>query len=509
MNNTQAITDVQQLEKYSGVLAGLSLQDIEHEEARRCEGSLRTYVEAAWPILEPKNVFKPGWHIDAICEHLQAMTEGQITRLIINMPMRHMKSLTTGGFWPSWEWGPYNRPESRWVYSSYADSLSTRDSRKARNLIQSPWYKQYWGDRFHLTGDQNEKKRYENNKLGYRLATTIKGVGTGEGGDHICVDDPHNVLQVESVTRRVEVIHWWDETMSSRSDDPATVTFLIVCHRTHEGDLSGHVLAKETGYEHLCLPARYEGNRIVTSIGKEDPRTIQGEPLWKEQYPEKELRKLEKDLGSQYAIAGQMQQRPAPREGGGFNITDFEIIKAFDQSKVVKSIRYWDKAGTAGGTGAQTAGTLMHKLAEDIYDEQGEVIEIEYEYIIEDVISGRWEAPQREKRISQTMILDGKKVVTWVEQEPGSGGKESAQGTQRRNPGYRVRKDRVTGSKEVRAEEYQVQVEAHTVKLIEGPWNKQFLDRHEGWPTAVLKDEVDSTSGAFNKLNEEGTVFFG
>lgn len=487
----------------NAIMAGIP--DIDRELAER---SLREYTELAWPILEPMNVFKPGWHIDAISEHLQAMTEGHIRRLIVNMPMRHMKSLNCDVFWPSWEWGPYGRPESRWVYSSYAETLSIRDSRKTRNLIQSPWYQKQWGDQFQLTGDQNEKKRFENNKLGYRLSTTVRGVGTGEGGDHICVDDPHNVLQAESLTKRIEVIYWWDETMSSRGDDPETVTFLIVMQRTHEGDLSGHVLAKETGYEHLCLPARYEGNRIVTSLGKIDPRTVQGEPLWKEQYPEKALVKLEKDLNSQYAIAGQLQQRPAPRKGGGFNIHDFEIINSFDRSKVVRSIRYWDKAGTEGGTGAQTAGVLMHKLVEGIYDEDGKVIETYNEYVVEDCESGRWEAPERERRISLRAKTDGKSVIIYVEQEPGSGGKESAQGTQRRNPGYRVRLDRVTGAKEVRAEEYEVQVEAHTVKLVRGPWNKQFLDRHEGWPTAILKDEVDAASGAFNKLEEEKGVFF-
>ena len=187
------------IEEYAGLLAGVSLNAIDTELA---EKSLREYVELAWHILEPSNPFKPGWHIDAICDHLQAVSMGQIHRLIINIPPRHMKSLAVCVFWMTWEWGPANKPENRWLYSSYADTLSIRDSRKSRIIIQSPWYQAQWGDRFKLVGDQNEKKRFENDKMGYRIATTIRGVGTGEGGDRIVVDDPHNVKEGESENRR-------------------------------------------------------------------------------------------------------------------------------------------------------------------------------------------------------------------------------------------------------------------------------------------------------------------
>src|SRR5437763_6486498 len=133
------------------------LDDIDRELATR---RLRDFVLQAWAVLEPSTPFVQGWHIDAIVEHLEAVTNGQIRNLLINVPPRHMKSLLVSVFWPAWEWLRW--PERRWLYSSYAASLSIRDSIKCRRLIESPWYQQRWRDRFALTSDQNTKGRFEN-----------------------------------------------------------------------------------------------------------------------------------------------------------------------------------------------------------------------------------------------------------------------------------------------------------------------------------------------------------
>jgi len=309
------------------------------------------------------------------------------------------------------------------------------------------------------------------------------------------------------LTKRIEALLWWDESMSTRGNNPDTVSFVIIMQRSHENDLSGHVLAKETGYEHLCLPARYEGhNRVKTSIGFVDPRKKTGDLLWPERYDKAKQAIAEKDLNSAYAVAGQMQQRPTPRKGGAFNINDFVLVNEFDRSEIVKSIRYWDKAGTKDA-GAKTAGVLMHKCRHNILDDDDNIIGYDESFLIEDCVKGQWEAPEREKRITQAMRIDGKKVVVWVEQEPGSGGKESAQATQRRNPGFAIRVDKVTGSKEIRAEPYESQVQSHNVRILVGPWVKEFLDEHEMWPNGKFKDQVDAASGALGKLVSKGKVY--
>src|SRR5579872_44415 len=180
--------------------------------------SLAEFVRVAWPIVEPSTPFVPGWHIDAIIEHLEAVTRGQIRNLLINVPPRHMKSLLVSVFWPPWEWIRW--PERRWLFSSYAASLSIRDSLKCRRLIESPWYQRLWGERFALTGDQNTKGRFDNDRSGYRLATSVGGAATGEGGDRLVCDDPHSVNEVESDSVRNSTNGWFDIVMATRVNDP-------------------------------------------------------------------------------------------------------------------------------------------------------------------------------------------------------------------------------------------------------------------------------------------------
>ncbi len=458
--------------------------------------SLRHFIEQAWHVLEPANPFVPGWHIDAICEHLEAITRREINKLIINIPPRHAKSLIVSVFWPMWQW--INAPYERFIYASYAQVLSTRDSLKCRRLIQSEWYQERWADRFQLTGDQNQKMRFDNDKMGYRIATSVGGVATGEGGSCICGDDLHNVIEGESDKKRVAVLIWWDESMSTRLDNPDTGAKVLVMQRIHEEDVSGHALASERGYIHLCLPARYEGNRVKTVIPLgnpfEDPRTIEGEPLWPARYNDNILTELEQELsafGGEYAVAGQLQQRPVSRKGGMFLVDNFQKAQTFNTDKIKKSIRYWDKAATEGG-GAYTCGVLMHLLSDN-------------RLVIEDVTKGQWATHKREDKIKECVISDNQSypdVKTWMEEEGGSGGKDSARFTIRNNAGYNVYAEHVSGkgSKEIRAEPYSVQVNNGNVTLIEAPWNKSFIDNHRLFPRGKFKDDIDAASGAFNQL---------
>jgi predicted phage terminase large subunit-like protein len=269
-------------------------------------------VRQAWIIVEPSTPLIWGWHIDCIIEHLEAVTRGQIRNLLINVPPRHMKSLLVSVFWPAWEWIRW--PERRWLYSSYGLQLSIRDSLKCRRLIESPWYQANWGHVFRLTSDQNTKTRWDNDKSGYRFATSVGGTVTGEGGDRIVCDDPHNVQEAESDGIRKGTLDWWDIVMSTRVNDPKTTAKVVVMQRCHQRDLSGHLL-EQGGCEHVCLPAEYEGSRHVTSIGWSDPRTERGDLLWAARFGPKEIETLKRSLGS-YAAAGQLQQRPSPAEGG-------------------------------------------------------------------------------------------------------------------------------------------------------------------------------------------------
>jgi len=282
--------------------------------AERARRSLREYIKQAWPIVEPNTPFIPNWHIDAIADHLEACSSGKIRNLIINIPPRHGKSLLVSVFWPTWVWA--TNPGSRWIFASYAASLSTRDSIKCRRLIESPWYQQNFGHIYKLSGDQNLKMRFENNKEGYRIATSVGGSITGEGGDYLVVDDPHNIKEMGSDIIREGVLEWWDSVMSTRGNNPKTVSKVLIMQRVHEKDLTGHLLARG-GWDHLCLPAEYEQTTKKTSIGFSDLRTKESELLWPDRFSRLEIEDLKRDLGS-YGTSGQLQQRPTPAEGGIF-----------------------------------------------------------------------------------------------------------------------------------------------------------------------------------------------
>ena len=285
------------------------LLDLQTEKAKR---SFREFVAQGWHVLEPGTPFVDGIHVQAMCDHLQAVVEGRIRNLIINVPPGHAKSLLTAVFWPAWVW--INRPETRWLFSSYREPLATRDSVKCRRLIESDWYQERWGARYQLSDDQNQKSRFENTATGYRVVVPMYS-GTGERGDYVVVDDPHSVDQAESDVERRSAIEWWNGSMTTRLNDLSTGHKVVIQQRLHEADLTGDLLSKG-GYELLCLPAEFEPEcRCSTSIGWTDPRKDFGDLLWPGRVTRTNLTELKVSLGS-YRYAGQYQQRPSPAEGG-------------------------------------------------------------------------------------------------------------------------------------------------------------------------------------------------
>lgn len=299
------------------------------EEKLELEGSLSKFIRAGWKYIDP-SPYLHNWHIDIMCEHLELVTAGECRRLILNVPPRHMKSIAVSVAWPAWTWArshiaPLSGPQVQFLTTSYAQILSTRDSRKSRLLMNSPWYQELWGDRFSFVGDQNAKQRYENDQGGYRIAAAVRGQLTGDGGMVVTVDDAHNMMEVVSPVERQNVLDWWDEAMPTRLNDPKTGAFVIIMQRLHETDLVGHVLERELGWEHVCLPAEYE--RDHPHVYPLDPRKVDGELLWPERIGPEELDELKARLGP-FGSAGQLQQRPAPRGGGFFEL---EWIRYYDE----------------------------------------------------------------------------------------------------------------------------------------------------------------------------------
>lgn len=420
-------------------------------------------------------IFKENWHQAKVCSALEKVILGRTKRLIVNIPPRAGKTEIAVINFMAWGAGLF--PDSEFIHASYSKRLATANTYAVRALMQSAEYREVfpWTA---LQDDSRAKDEFRTAQGGVIYATgsdgTITGYGAGKMrdgfGGAIIIDDPHKAGEASSPVMRANVIDWFQTTMETRKNRPDTPIILIM-QRLHEDDLSGFLLAGGNGetWDHLVIPAMDDT----------------GVSFWPEQFPVVDLKR--RQAANPYVFAGQFMQRPAPRGGGMFPVDRFVIVEHKPApSDIAESLRYWDKAGTAGG-GAFTAGVLMHRLNDG-------------RFCVSDVRRGQYGALDRERLIKQTAQLDGHDVRVVIEQEPGSGGKESAEATIRMLAGHRVAADRPTGDKELRAEPYAAQVQGGNLMLVRGEWNRAFMDEHEMFPNGKYRDQVDAAGAAFAGL---------
>jgi predicted phage terminase large subunit-like protein len=353
----------------------LNQSDISQVERELCKRSLAHFARRSWHVLEPATPLKWGWALDAICQHLEAVTSGEIRRLLMNVPPGSMKSLLTGVIWPAWEWGPRNTPELRYLGTAHKQELAIRDNLKCRRLIQSEWYQKLW--RVELTGDQNAKTKFENTSTGFREAMAFESM-TGSRGDRVLIDDPHSVDDANSPAKLKGGITTFREALPSRvnNDESAIV---IIMQRLNEGDVSA--IALDLGYDHLCIPMRYESQFAkATRMGWKDPRTTDGELMFPERFPQEQVQELEHSLGT-YAVAGQLQQRPAPLGGGIFKD---EWWRFFDAMPPLKHRSIY--ADTAQKTKEQNDYSVLQCWG----------VTQDNQMVMLDMARGKWEAPELE-----------------------------------------------------------------------------------------------------------------
>lgn len=491
--------------------------------------SLTEYLKLSWPVIEPINKYLHGWHMDAMGEHLAACAEGDITRLLINVPPGTSKSTETGVTFPSWLWGPGGKPGSRFISASHEAGLATRDNRKTRNLIESDWFQRRWP--MELVHDQNEKTSFENKFGGFRQASAVKSM-TGKRGDFVLWDDPHSPEKAYSPLERETAIRVFKETLPLRVVNPEKSVIIIVKQRLHEEDISGHILSNDYGYVHLCLPMEFEEARrcytvikpsymkskrlkarydkkekVFVPLGTEvdekqierladvevqrvynvDPRTKEGELLLEKRFPRSVVERDKKVMGA-FATAGQFQQRPTPREGGLFQKRWFNIIPAAPAG--TRWVRAWDLAGTEASNAAFTAGVLMGKAPDE-------------SIIVGDATRGQLQGAAVERLLKNTASQDEALygvVFGSLPQDPGSAGKSWAQHLLKVLMGYNYHFSPESGDKVTRAMGFSAQAEAGNVYLVKGDWNEAYLDELGSFPSGKWKDQVDASSRAFSEL---------
>jgi predicted phage terminase large subunit-like protein len=353
----------------------LTQADIDAVERELCKRSLAEFAKRAWRVLEPAAELKWGWALDAICMHLEAVTDGRITRLLMNVPPGSMKSLLTGVIWPAWEWGPRNMPEMRFIGTAHEETLAIRDSRKCRDLIKSEWYQKLWP--LELASDLDGKREFGNVRKGVRQARSFTSM-TGVRGDRVILDDPSSADAANSEAKLEATRIAFTETLPTRINSEKSA-IVVVMQRLNEKDVSGVILSMGLPYVHLCIPMRFEpSRRCTTAIGWSDPRTYEGELMFPERFGEEQVRELEKTLGS-YGSAGQLQQRPAPRGGGILKESWFRYYTA--QPRL--DFRFIT-ADTAQKTGQDNDYSVLQCWARSATGEA----------VLLDQIRGKWEAPE-------------------------------------------------------------------------------------------------------------------
>jgi hypothetical protein len=402
------------------------------------EKSLEEFIEIGWRYIDPAD-FVPNWHIGAIADHLEAVANGEIRRLIINIPPRHMKSLSVNVAFPPWVWAQKKRsaltgPGVGFLSTSYAQHLSIRDNVKSRRVIESPWYQRGWGNRFRLTSDQNTKIRFENDHGGYRIASSVDGTATGDGGDIIIIDDAISAGDALSQTVRAAANEWFDNTMSTRLNDPKTGAYIVIMQRLHEGDLVGHILeqerlAKLEGGEPeewtvLCLPARYEPDHKHVWSG--DPRKEAGALLWPERMGEKQVKTLETRSAPTAPPASYSKgRRRAMAACSSAMVRNRAGRAGSDRDRV----RAWDLAATVATPGTDPDWTVGVKLGKAQTDFSTSL----------DVIRIRESAAKVESLIKNTASQDSRSVRIRIPQDPGQAGKSQKSSLVRMLAGYAVK----------------------------------------------------------------------
>jgi predicted phage terminase large subunit-like protein len=463
-------------------------QELERSLAR---DSFYDFVRIFWDVvIAEKPVWN--WHIRYLCEQLQLVAErifegkGKLYDLVVNIPPGTTKSTIISVMLPVWCW--VNMPSCRYIGASYSETLALDLSLKSRDIVQSERFQELFPE-IKLREDQNTKTYFKNTHGGYRYAVGVNGTVTGMHAHVIAIDDPLDPLKSRSDADLKTVNYWIDRQLSNRKVDKKVSVMILVMQRLHQDDPTTLFL-KRRKVRHVCLPAE-DGPNVRPS----EVRAMYKSGLLDADRLDSEVLKEEKQKGGQY-YASQFLQDPVPAEGERFKVN--RLKHGSPPDKWQNLVRSWDKAGTAAG-GAFTVGTLLG-------------LDTDGRFWVLDVTRFRHDSFEREQLIRRTAELDGYKVRVVVEQEPGSGGKESAENTATRTlRGYRVtiiKVDKTTGGKEERADPWSVQVNAGNVYLPEHQWDvisnswkdwaENWVEEHKYFPFGRYKDQVDSAALAFS-----------
>ena len=449
--------------------------------------SLQSFVRGAWSIVEPRKPLKWNWHLDAECDVLSQVESGTLKRVIFNVPPGTTKSLLISVMWPAYLWAKY--AHYRFLTASYTIDNTIRDNGRMRDIVRSKWYRSIFWSNPLITLEKEGEEKLTNSAKGFRIATSVGGVGTGEHPDIFIIDDPLKAQDRNSDKALEKCIAWMKDTVSTRiALDPALI---LVMQRLHLKDPSGYLLEKG-GWEHVCFPMRYESakSKSVSFDSRNipdprDKRTRDGELLWPEQFPEAKVRQEELDLGP-FGAAGQLQQNPIPEGGGLFKREWFNVVSTIPVGTVFS--RGWDIAETDAQENKPdanwTAGVKVGRTP------QGRFIVASVIKVKSTLVDGL---------IKATAKMDGKNCSI---REGSGSGKATIRSRALLLAGYDYAASPEHESKVSRIKPFRAQTEAGNVDVLAAEWTEDYLSEMCAFPVGKFDDVVDGTGNAFNALVE-------
>lgn len=465
----------------------MQTSQIEGELAKR---KLSYFVKFAWRIIEPETPLIWNWHLDAVCDHVQAFLEKRLDKrnLIINVPPGSMKSTIISVMSPAWMW--LHNPSWRGLFFSGNESIGLRDSMKCRDIIESEWYQQTFQPTWKFEKDQNAKGHYRNTASGFRKAQSAGSRVTGDRADDIFCDDPLDAAEAFSKPARDSIITWWTQAASNRLNDLRTGGRCIIMQRLHEEDLTGYVLKYEPDdWERLIIRQEYELNSDKTSLGWSDPRNVEGSLFFPERFPNDVIAIEKRRLGS-YGYAGQHQQRPSASEGGLFKRADWSYYKPLEPKElgITQIIQGWDTAFKTGEENDYSACITIGVSQNRYYILDLWKQKVEYPELKRTVVN------QFEKWKPSLVLIEDKASGQSLIQEL------------RRDTRIAIHPYKVDRDKIARANSVTPIHEAKLCYLPENtPWVSDFIESLSAFPTAPHDDDVDAFVMTLNYASRGGS----
>jgi len=308
--------------------------------------NLYFFVQKVFTTLNPGVEYIDNWHVEAICFHLEKIIDGEIDRLLITIPPRHLKSICTSVALAAWVLG--RDPTQKMIVASYGADLANKHSRDFQRIIESNWYKALFPDMRHKPL-KNTTTEFITKQNGLRKAVSLGGAVTGFGADILIIDDLMKAQEARSETERANAKAYYEESLLSRFNNKKRGKVIVIQQRLHEDDFAGYLLEKGT-FTHLNLPAIAQEPQGIDLYRNRQKHRAPGDLLFPQQEPADTLEKLRLDMGG-YAFSAQYLQNPTPIDGARVK---WDKVPTYEGSLDPKSFQIiaqsWDTGLTAEAT---------------------------------------------------------------------------------------------------------------------------------------------------------------